>query len=276
MRPLVRAALVAAIVLAGARLAEHGLASSKQDSATPAATAVPSADIPCPAGSLPDDGVCIPVPTETARGGPELEASRNEHRDRLGRLQRYDHIPLRPERPTDYRSYRLPLQTPASGPVVSSGYDLHLPDGAQRRGAHLKEVGHGGIDIAAPRGTAVRVATLEHQADSAELLFSGELFGTTVVTHHKVREGTTLREYLVVYGHLERASASLKPGDPVPADSIVGLVGDTGSPGAVHLHLELRRVRDGIRVRELGPRELVHNARTIAVDPRNLLLLAAR
>jgi len=205
------------------------------------------------------------------RGGPDLEATRNAHRDRLGRLEHYEHIPLRAERATDYRAYRLPVPLPASGPVVSSGYDLHLPDDAQRRGASFKEVGHGGIDIAAPRGTPVRALVLEHQSGAASLLFAGELFGTTVVTHHTVREGTGLREYLVVYGHLERASAALARGEAVPRDAVLGFVGDTGSPGVVHLHLEIRRVRDGIRVRELAPRELVHNARTIAVDPRNLL-----
>jgi murein DD-endopeptidase MepM/ murein hydrolase activator NlpD len=92
------------------------------------------------------------------------------------------------------------------------------------------------------------------------------------VTHHILREGQGLREYLVLYGHLERTASGIRAGDALAADAIVGFVGDTGSPGIVHLHLEVRRVRDGIRVRDLAPRELVHNARTIAVDPRNVLV----
>jgi murein DD-endopeptidase MepM/ murein hydrolase activator NlpD len=271
VRPFVRAAVLAAIALVVARLAERGLAETETATPTESSAKLAALEVPCPAGSLPDDGACIPVPLGTVRGGPALEATRDEHRDRLGRLQQYDHIPLRPERASDYRRYRLPIPVPATGPLVSSGHDRHLPDSEQRRGANLGEVGHGGVDLGAPRGTAVRAVSLEHQTDPSSLLFAGDLFGTTVVTHHRVREGAGVREYLVLYGHLERAAATLKPGETVAPDAIIGFVGDTGSPGAVHLHLEVRRVRDGIRVRELGPRELVHDARTIAVDPRNVL-----
>lgn len=275
MRPIVRAALAAAVVLAVARFAERGAASSdganRQEAAPGASGSAPS--VPCPPGSLPDDGACIPVPIAAPTGGPELRVERNQHRDRHGRLQTYEHIPRRPDRPADYRRYRLPVPIAASGNPVSSGYDLHLPDADQRRAAHLDEVGHGGIDIAAPRGTAVRVAALEHQGEPAEVLFTGDLFGTTVVTLHRVREGAGWREYVVLYGHLERVAATLRRGATLTADSIIGFVGDSGSPGVVHLHLEIRRVRDGTRVRELAPRELVHQARTVAVDPRNLLEL---
>jgi murein DD-endopeptidase MepM/ murein hydrolase activator NlpD len=238
------------------------------------ADALPSAEFPCPAGSLPDDGACIPVPTGELSTGPERAAERNVHRDRLGRVESYEHIPLQPERSADYKRYRFPIPIDPARLQIGSGYDLHLPDGAQRRGSQFKEVGHGGIDLAAPRGTPVRPAALEHQDGAAEVLFSGELFGTTVVTRHAIREGGGLREYLVLYGHLERAAPGLVPGAALTRESILGLVGDTGSPGIVHLHLEIRRVRDGVRVRELGPRELVHNARTIAVDPRNVLELS--
>ena len=105
------------------------------------------------------------------------------------------------------------------------------------------------------------------------MLFAGELFGTTVVTRHSVSEAGSPRDYLILHGHLERAAA-LRPGDAAPAGTLLGFVGDTGSPGAVHLHFEVRRVRDDVQVRELAPRELVHNARTIACDPRNVLEFA--
>ena len=148
-----------------------------------------------------------------------------------------------------------------------------MPDAEQRRGSSLKAVGHGGLDLAAPRGTPVRAVRLEHQLGEAEVLFAGELFGTTVVTRHSVSEAGAPRDYLVLHGHLERAAA-LRVGDGAPVGATLGFVGDTGSPGAVHLHFEVRRVRDQIELRNLAPRELVHNARTIACDPRNVLEFA--
>ncbi len=47
------------------------------------------------------------------------------------------------------------------------------------------------------------------------------------------------------------AGVRLREGDAI------GFVGDTGSPELVHLHLETRRVRDGIdaaKLRTIGPR----------------------
>jgi hypothetical protein len=54
---------------------------------------------------------------------------------------------------------------------------------------------------------------------------------------------------------------------------VVGYVGDTGSPELVHLHLEARRVRDGIEVAKLPPEGLVANENTVVCDPRNVLPL---
>jgi murein DD-endopeptidase MepM/ murein hydrolase activator NlpD len=210
------------------------------------------------------------VPLAPLEDGPSPEVAENAHHDRKGRLIRYEHIPRRPERPADYRKYRLPIPIRGDQSFASSGYDLDLPDAEQRRGASLKAVGHGGIDLAAPRGTRVQVVRLEHQLGEAEVLFAGELFGTTVVTLHSVSEAGSPRDYLILHGHLERAAA-LRTGDAVPLGTTLGFVGDTGSPGAVHLHFEVRRVRDDVQVRTLAPQELVHNARTIACDPRNML-----
>lgn len=272
MRPLLRLALAAASALAITRLADRSLpprlAFAEPGGASPNAAAPPQA--PCPAGALPDHGACIPVPTTPVEDAPSPEVAENAHHDRSGRLVRYEHIPRRPERPADYRKYRLPIPIQDDQSFARSGYDLDLPDAEQRRGASLKAVGHGGIDLAAPRGTRVVAIRLEHQLGDAEVLFAGELFGTTVVTRHSVSEAGSPRDYLILHGHLERAAA-LHAGDAAPPGTLLGFVGDTGSPGAVHLHFEVRRVRDDIQLRELGPRELVNNARTIACDPRNVL-----
>lgn len=225
----------------------------------------------CPPGALPEGRVCIPVPLG-GEGLPLLAAERNRHRERTGEWRLYDQIPRLPGRPEAYDRYELPVLGRDQAPVVS-GYDLHLPDALQRRGLHLSAVGHGGVDVVAPRGTGVHLVGLEHQAGDAQVLYVGPLFGNTVVTHHVLKEGGQQRDYLVIFGHLERPAPGLGVGRTLPAGSVVGWVGDSGSPGVVHLHLEIRRARSGIDPRALSSGEYAHNARTVACDPRNVLPL---
>jgi murein DD-endopeptidase MepM/ murein hydrolase activator NlpD len=229
----------------------------------------------CPAGTLPDAHVCIPVPNEAA-GGEELTAKSNVHRERSGRWRVYDQIPRRPERPASYDLYRMPVPPIPGQSFVLSGYDLHLPDASQRRGAELSAVGHGGVDIAQKRGTEVRLVHLTHQVGDAEVLYTGPLFGTSVVTLHMLREGGGLREYIVIYGHLDGTAPGLRRGGSLREGALLGFVGDSGSPGAVHLHLEVRRVRTEVNVRQLAGGELAQNARTVVCDPRNVLPLLAK
>jgi murein DD-endopeptidase MepM/ murein hydrolase activator NlpD len=226
----------------------------------------------CPVSTLPDGGVCVPVLDVTA-GGAALAEQRAAHHDRQGRLRVYDQIPRRPERPADYRRYQLPVPPLPQQSFVTSGYDLDQPDDEQRRGAELKAVGHGGVDLAQKRGTQVLLVPLEHQVGDADVLFVGKLFGNSVVTHHAVREGGGLRDYLVIHGHLEKPASGLTQGATLPAGSVVGFVGDSGSPGVVHLHLEVRRAREGISLSGLAAGELAHNSKTVACDPRNVLPL---
>lgn len=231
-----------------------------------------AASAACPPQTLPDGGVCVPVP-ELTPSGVALSEARAAHRDRSGRLRAYDQIPRRPERPADYRKYQLPVPPLSQQSFVTSGYDLDQPDEEQRRGAELKAVGHGGVDLAQKRGTPALLVPLEHQVGEADVLFVGKLFGNSVVTHHAVREGAAIRDYLVIYGHLEKPASGLSRGASLPASAVVGYVGDSGSPGVVHLHLEVRRAREGVSLTSLGPGELVQNAKTVACDPRNVLPL---
>jgi murein DD-endopeptidase MepM/ murein hydrolase activator NlpD len=232
----------------------------------------PESAASCPPRTLPDGGVCVPVPDVTRSGAPLSEA-RAAHHDRSGRLRAYDQIPRRPERPSDYRKYQLPVPPLPQQSFVTSGYDLDLPDDEQRRGADMKAVGHGGVDLAQKRGTPVRLVPLEHQVGDADVLFVGKLFGNSVVTHHAVREGSGVRDYLVIHGHLEKPATGLARGATLLAGGVVGFVGDSGSPGVVHLHLEVRRAREGVSLSALGAGELVQNAKTVACDPRNVLPL---
>jgi len=280
VRPIVRIALFAAAALSverwAARVAEAQPTPSLPRNGDAANLGEHASVAPCPAEFLPDHGACVPSRFERVEGGQDPEVRSNAHRDRAGRVVRYDHIPRRPERPADYRRYRLPIHVPRDRPFVGSDYDLGEPDNEQRRGARFKAVGHGGVDWAAPRGAPVHAIRLEHQTGETEAVFVGELFGTSVVTRHRVLEAGAPQTYLIVHGHLERAASDVRRGDALPVGKVLGYVGDTGSPGAVHLHFELRRLREGTEFERLGPREWLHNSHSMASDPRNLLELEAQ
>lgn len=225
----------------------------------------------CAANRLPDNGACVHLPDED-EGAPASESAVGSHRDTRGDWVIYDQIPRRPDRPADYDAYVYPV--PCSAGCVFSGYDLDRADELQRRGRHLLHVGHGGVDSAAPRGTPVVLVSLEHQEHDAEVVYVGPLFGTTVVTRHTIREAGALRDYIVLFSHLEAPGPRLlgrAVGMRLEPGEVVGFVGDTGSHGLVHLHLEVRRVRDGTDLSHLSPAGLVDSAETVVCDPRNVL-----
>jgi murein DD-endopeptidase MepM/ murein hydrolase activator NlpD len=225
--------------------------------------------IGCPPKMLPDGDVCVRLP-DREEGGSQAESEQNAHRDAHGHWTVYDEIPRRPERPADYDAYRYPV--PCDHDCVVSGYDLDRPDEMQRHKRH-GVVGHGAVDLPQTKGTPVVMVGLEHQEGDAEVIYVGPLFGTTVITRHVLREANELREYLLLFGHLDlqapgiQRSARLKDGD------VIGFVGDTGSPEAVHLHLETRRVRADIDVGKLPPAAMIANENSVVCDPRNVLPL---
>ena len=270
------ATTIATLGAAAAPLAPMEITEVAVSSARPSAPA-PSIDPGCPAGTLPDGNVCVHQPgaDDDAIDAP---IAANLHRERSGRWTMYDQIPRRPERSADYDAYRYPiLPGVPGGHSVVSGYDLDRPDDGQRRGRTMRAIGHGGVDLPQTRGTPVRMITLEHQQGDADIVFVGPLFGTTIVTRHTLREGGQLRDYLLLFGHLDGAAPSILAGQTVKDGDTIGFVGDTGSPELVHLHLEARRVRDGIdiakRVKRGGAADLLANDATVVCDPRNVLPL---
>ncbi len=231
-------------------------------------------DAECPEDTVPDDGVCVHL-AEMVDDGPLAPELANTHRERSGRVRTYDQIPKLPDRPADYDAYRYPVPPGLpGGRAVVSGYDLDRPDDRQRRGRTLSHVGHGGVDLPQAKGTPVALVALEHQEGKAEVLYTGPLFGTTVVTRHTIREGGRLRDYLVLFGHLDAIAAGVAPGAMLDDGALVGTVGDSGSPELVHLHLEIRRVRDDVDVNRVpaGSR-LLSETVSVVSDPRNLLPL---
>jgi peptidase M23-like protein len=225
---------------------------------------------PCPAGMLPDGDACVRIP-EDDPGAPDLESAQNAHHDVRGRWTAYEEIPRRPDRPLDYDAYRYPV--PCDHRCVISGFDLDRPDEVQRRGRRLRDVGHGAVDLPQEKGTPITMVALEHQQGDAEVVYAGELFGTTVITRHTLREGRQFRDYVLLFGHLDAQAPGIQVGAHVKEGETVGFVGDTASPQLVHLHLEVRRVRTGVDLGKLGPGAMIANENTVACDPRNVLPL---
>lgn len=267
---------VAAFALAGAKA--PGLVPARAKLSL-AAGASPSAGISdlqagtCPPGTAPDGEVCIHL--ETVADGPVAEARANVHRERSGRWATYDQIPRLPERPADYDRYRYPIPPGvAGGHYVVSGYDLDQPDEKQRRAPTLTHVGHGAVDLPQAKGTPVAMITLEHQEGPAEVLYAGPLFGTTVLTRHSLREGGQLRDYVMLLGHLDTISPGISAGTSVEEGQVVGTVGDTASPHFVHLHLEVRRVRENVDLGKVAAgAPMIAESVTVVCDPRNVLPL---
>lgn len=229
----------------------------------------------CPAGMLPDNGACVHVDPGDSEEESDAPIAENAHRERSGKWVLYDQIPRRPDRTADYDAYLYPVPPGLpGGHSVISGYDLDRPDQAQRRGRTLHATGHGGVDLPDPRGTPVKMIALDHQQGDAEVVYTGPLFGTTVVTRHTIREGGGLRDYILLFGHLDAIAPGLEKGRSVRVGDVVGAVGDTGSPELVHLHLEARRVREGVDVDAVKwPGQLLAPEVSVVCDPRNVLPL---
>jgi murein DD-endopeptidase MepM/ murein hydrolase activator NlpD len=228
----------------------------------------------CPAFTAPDNDACVHL-VRGGEDGPLAPALPNAHREKSGRWAQYDQIPRLPDRPADYDAYRYPIPPGLpGGHHVVSGYDLDRPDPQQRRARSLSHVGHGGVDLPQAKGTPVKHVTLEHQEGDAEVLYTGALFGTTVLTRHTLREGGRVRDYLVLYGHLDAIAAGIAPGAMVKDGDLVGAVGDTGSPALVHLHYEVRRVRDDVDLAKVpAGAPLIADSVSVVCDPRNVLPL---
>ncbi len=272
MAPSARSAVVVSIT----GIAGTAAASSRDADDSPRALDRTAAS-GCGEGMLPDGDGCVRLPRDgDDEGALDAPAAENAHRERSGRWAIYDQIPRRPDRTADYDAYRYP--TPpglAGGRSVISGYDLDRPDPLQRRGATIRAIGHGGVDLPQVKGTPIKLVSLEHQRGPAQVIYVGPLFGTTVVTRHSLVEAGQIRDYLLLFGHLDAAAPGVAMGVELADGDLVGFVGDTGSPELVHLHLEARRVREGVDPSKLGgaPWRLLASDISIVCDPRNVLPL---
>jgi Peptidase family M23 len=203
-------------------------------------------------------------------GLPWTPSVRNGHTEKDGTWVEYEQIPRRETRPEAYSAYVYPVPNA----VVVSGYDLDRPDEMQRRGK-MNMVGHGGVDLIEPEGTPISMIALDHQLGDAEVIFTGHFYGETVVTRHTLREGGKKRDYLLFFCHLQRIPEEVSRGRRLRVGETVGFVGNTDSPNLVHLHLEARRLRDGVDAWTLGLWGLNARETSVICDPRNVLPLRA-
>jgi len=90
-----------------------------------------------------------------------------------------------------------------------------------------------GIEIAAPIDGDVAVVGLEHQKGNAEVVFTGELYGTTVALRTTIDEGRSTRDYLTIYGYLQRIGAGVTVGGKLDTGNVLGAASDSGQAASV-------------------------------------------
>ena len=101
---------------------------------------------------------------------------------------------------------------------------------------------HRGIDLGGKRGTPI-FAIEGGRIDRTKLQSNGSL--------QIVLKGKSGSKYY--YGHMDKVL--IKSGQKVKRGKVIGLMGDTGSPGAVHLHFEYWK--SGRESDAIDPRKLI-------------------
>lgn len=119
-----------------------------------------------------------------------------------------------------YRGGKLAWPLPVAGKITSSfGTRIHP--------VFKTKTTHTGIDISAPKGTAINAA------DAGEILYTGWLrgYGQVVIVDHGANLTT-------VYAHMSKIEAT--EGEKVRRGQLIGRVGSTGVSTGNHLHFETR------------------------------------
>jgi len=255
MHPLVRGAAAAAVLTA--------LGSFDRGAPERAPLSAPGADgrgldgspVPCLPGTLPEGPVCVRIPSETE----DLTARLPAEPPLQGRPETLpDRIPRRPERPADPAAYLYPVGAPDRPPRVLDG--LERP----------------GVRLAVRPGAAVTLLALVHQVGPAEVVFTGDLVGRTVITAHTVEEGARRQTYLLVHGGLDRAAPEALVGARLEAGAPLGFAPTDGGGGLIYVYLEARQVREGASVAGADPGHVTDPSVAVSTDVRNVLPVRAQ
>ncbi len=89
---------------------------------------------------------------------------------------------------------------------------------------------HGGVDYAAPSGTAIYASG----AGTIEMARYVNGYGNYIKIRHN-------SEYETAYGHMSRFASGMRPGVRVKQGQVIGYVGSTGRSTGPHLHFEILR-----------------------------------
>lgn len=119
-----------------------------------------------------------------------------------------------------YRGGKLAWPLPIAGTITS-------PFGTRVHPVFKTKTTHTGIDISAPKGTAINAA------DAGEILYTGWLrgYGQVVIIDHGANLTT-------VYAHMSKIETT--EGAKVKRGQLIGRVGSTGVSTGNHLHFETR------------------------------------
>ncbi len=113
-----------------------------------------------------------------------------------------------------------------AGKAISSGFKFPLPSGTWEVSCHYGKSGHKGVDLRAPRGTAIMAVS----SGTVTLAKRYMDYGNCVIIDHGNGIST-------LYAHA--SALCVKVGDTVSAGDIIALVGSTGNSTGNHLHFEV-------------------------------------
>jgi len=165
-----------------------------------------------------DKALFIAEQKELERASKELQATIKRLLEEKRRLAK-ERDPGKKET-VYYRGGKLAWPLPVSGKITSTF-------GTRTHPVFKTKTTHTGIDISAPKGTAINAA------DAGEILFTGWLrgYGQVVIIDHGANLTT-------VYAHMSKIETV--EGAQVKRGQLVGRVGSTGTSTGNHLHFETR------------------------------------
>jgi hypothetical protein len=259
MHPLVRAACVVAVIAALGSSAPREPRGAARAAAEGSAAPLASAN-GCPERAVAiEGGACVWLPDE--KGTPQSARAR-----RLGLLppeepeleRETQMVPRLPERSERFADYQLPVD-----PVIAVDAPVDPTERARKPG----------IRIESDPGAPVHLVDLEGQKGRPEVVLVGQLHGVTVLVRHQVEAPSGARNYLAVYGNLDRPGPHVVNGARLSPLAVIGYIEDEDEARGTHLYFEVRQ--------ELAPlgrpaehlSQLVSPGASVPVDPRNVLPL---
>ncbi|HTM45481.1 MAG TPA: hypothetical protein VL137_11025 [Polyangiaceae bacterium] len=253
MKPLVLGAVLAAVLMAAAALAPRAMRRTIESTARVVPSNVTVESAPCPVGSLPDNGVCVPLPAATPRTASSGSA--------LGVSTPGETIGRWPDRPADIALYQLPVEAG----VAKSGLSHPTIDDDQI------------INITGNAGDPVHPLWLEGQIDKTKIV-SISISDSRVITLHAVRHGERSERYLLIYDHLGSINTALLPGQEVDVAQSLGVLSaaDNGAPLLILSAYRLRHAEGQEPEKAVAPLDakiLLAHANSAPCDLRNVLPL---